>query len=329
MGACQAGDAYNSDFADHPTTVTMPTRLFDWHFMAPRYWPVWLGLVLMKCMAALPFRWQLAVGGQMGRLLGKIARRRRRIAAINLELCFPEWSPAERNTLLEQHFAALGIGLFETAMAWWAPDEKLRGLARVEGAEHLERALAGGKGVILLTGHFTTLELGARFITWHQSFHAMYRSHKNPLYEIVMRRERERRSRFPPLPHEDLRGLLRAFRKGRAVWYAPDQNHGRRNSVFVPFFGIPACTITATSRLAALSGAAVVPYFPRRLAGTAGYEVVILPALEHFPGGDVTADTRRINELLEHYVRRAPDQYLWVHRRFKTRPLGSPSVYNL
>ena len=307
----------------------MPTRLFDWHFLAPRYWPVWLGLGLMKCMAALPFRWQLAAGGRMGRLLGKIARRRRRIAAINLELCFPEWSPAERNTLLEQHFAALGIGLFETAMAWWAPDEKLRGLARVEGAEHLERALAGGKGVILLTGHFTTLELGARFITWHQPFHAMYRSHKNPLYETVMRRERERRSRFPPLPHEDLRGLLRAFRKGRAVWYAPDQNHGRRNSVFVPFFGIPACTITATSRLAALSGAAVVPYFPRRLAGTAGYEVVILPALEHFPGGDVTADTRRINELLEHYVRRAPDQYLWVHRRFKTRPPGSPSLYNL
>ncbi|MDS4068404.1 MAG: LpxL/LpxP family Kdo(2)-lipid IV(A) lauroyl/palmitoleoyl acyltransferase [Candidatus Competibacter sp.] len=307
----------------------MPTRLFDWHFLAPRYWPVWLGLGLMKCMAVLPFRWQLAAGGRMGRLLGKIARRRRRIAAINLELCFPEWSPAERNTLLEQHFAALGIGLFETAMAWWAPDEKLRGLARVEGAEHLERALAGGKGVILLTGHFTTLELGARFITWHQPFHAMYRSHKNPLYETVMRRERERRSRFPPLPHEDLRGLLRAFRKGRAVWYAPDQNHGRRNSVFVPFFGIPACTITATSRLAALSGAAVVPYFPRRLAGTAGYEVVILPALEHFPGGDVTADTHRINELLEHYVRRAPDQYLWVHRRFKTRPLGSPSLYNL
>lgn len=329
MDACQAGDAYNNDFADHPTTVTMPTRLSDWYFLAPRYWPVWLGLGLMKCMAALPFRWQLAAGGRMGRLLGKIARRRRRIAAINLELCFPEWSPAERNTLLEQHFAALGIGLFETAMAWWAPDEKLRGLARVEGAEHLERALAGGKGVILLTGHFTTLELGARFITWHQPFHAMYRSHKNPLYETVMRRERERRSRFPPLPHEDLRGLLRAFRKGRAVWYAPDQNHGRRNSVFVPFFGIPACTITATSRLAALSGAAVVPYFPRRLAGTAGYEVVILPALEHFPGGDVTADTRRINELLEHYVRRAPDQYLWVHRRFKTRPPGSPSLYNL
>jgi KDO2-lipid IV(A) lauroyltransferase len=303
--------------------------LFDWHFLAPRYWSVWLGLGLMKLMAVLPFRWQLAAGGRIGRLLGKIARRRRRIAAINLDLCFPELSPVERNTLLERHFAALGIGLFETAMAWWAPDEKLRGLARVDGAEHLERALAGGKGVILLTGHFTTLELGARFITWHQPFHAMYRSHKNPLYEAVMRRERERRSRFPPLPREDLRGLLRAFRKGRAVWYAPDQNHGPRNSVFVPFFGILACTITATSRLAALSGAAVVPYFPRRLEGAAGYEVVILPALEDFPSGDVTADTRRINEMLEHYVRRTPDQYLWVHRRFKTRPPGSPGVYNL
>lgn len=283
----------------------------------------------MKLMAALPFPWQVAMGGQIGRWIGKAARRRRRIAKINLELCFPELSPRQRSELLDAHFAALGIGLFETAMAWWAPDEKLRGLARVEGIEHLQRALDRGKGVILLTGHFTTLELGARFITWHQPFHAMYRSHKNLLYEAVMRRERERRSRFPPLPHEDLRGLLRAFRKGRAVWYAPDQNHGRRNSVFVPFFGIPACTITATSRLAALSGAAVVPYFPRRLPGTNGYEVVILPALDNFPSGDVVEDTRRINEMLEQHIRQVPEQYLWVHRRFKTRPPGSPSLYRL
>ena len=310
------------------TPVTTRTGLFVWHFLAPRYWPIWLGLGLMKLMAALPFSWQLAIGGQTGRWIGKIARRRRRIAEINLALCFPELSPTQRAALLEAHFAALGIGLFETAMAWWAPDDKLRGLARVEGLEHLQQALDRGKGVILLTGHFTPLELGARFITWHQPFHAMYRSHKNLLYEAVMRRERERAG-FPPMPHEDLRGLLRAFKKGRAVWYAPDQNHGRRNSVFVPFFGIPACTITATSRLAALSDAAVVPYFPRRLPGTAGYEVVILPALENFPSGDLTADTQRINELLEHYIRQAPEQYLWVHRRFKTRPPDSPNLYNL
>lgn len=283
----------------------------------------------MKLMAALPFRWQLTLGGWVGRGIGRMARRRRKIARINLERCFPEQSAAEREQLLDAHFAALGIGLFETAMAWWASDEKLHGLARVEGGGHLEQALARGKGVILLTGHFTTLELGARFITWQQPFHAMYRSHKNPLYEAVMRRERERRSRLPPLPHEDLRGLLRAFKRGRAVWYAPDQNHGRRNSVFVPFFGIPTCTITATSRLAALSGAAVVPYFPHRLPGMAGYEVVILPVLENFPSSDVIADTARINALMEKYVRQIPEQYLWVHRRFKTRPPGQPGFYPL
>ncbi|MDG4552666.1 MAG: LpxL/LpxP family Kdo(2)-lipid IV(A) lauroyl/palmitoleoyl acyltransferase [Candidatus Competibacter sp.] len=307
--------------------VSPSIRLFSWHFLTPRYWPIWLGLGVMKGMAALPFRWQLFAGRQAGYWASKIMRRRRRIAAINLALCFPELSPKQRADLLEEHFAALGIGLFETAMAWWAPDEKLRGLARVEGTEHLEHALARGRGVILLTGHFTTLELGARFITWRHSFHAMYRAHKNALYEAVMRRERERRSRLPPLPHEDLRGLLRAFKRGKAVWYAPDQNHGLRNSVFVPFFGVPACTVAATSRLAALSGAAVVPYFPRRLAGTAGYEVTILPALENFPSGDVASDTQRINELLEQHIRQAPAQYLWVHRRFKTRPPGSPRIY--
>lgn len=314
---------------DDRTIVSESASLFQRRFLLPRYWPIWLGLGLMKTMAVLPFRWQLAAGGHIGRWLGKVARRRRRIAEINLRLCFPELAPAERARLLDAHFAALGIGLFETAMAWWASDERLRGLARVEGAEHLEHALARGKGVLLLTGHFTMLELGARFITWRQPFHAMYRSHKNQLYETVMRRERERRSRWPPLPHEDIRGLLRAFKRGRAVWYAPDQNHGLRNSVFVPFFGVTACTVMATSRLAGLSGAAVVPYFPKRLPGAAGYEIVILPALEHFPSGDVEADTRRINELLERHIREAPEQYLWVHRRFKTQPLGAVSPYDL
>lgn len=282
----------------------------------------------MKLMAALPFHWQIAIGRKIGQWIGKIARRRRHIAEVNLALCFPEMTPVQRSTLLEAHFAALGMGLFEVAMAWWAPDEKLHGLAQVQGIEYLQHALDRGKGVILLTGHFTTLELGARFITHYQSFHAVYRPHKNPLYETVMRRERERRSRLPPVAREDLRGLLRALKKGHVVWYAPDQNHGIRNSVFVPFFGNPACTVTATARLAALSGAAVVPYFPRRLAGNnAGYEVVILPAFDHFPSGDLTADTQRINALLEQHIRQAPEQYFWVHRRFKTQPPGSPNVY--
>lgn len=256
-----------------------------------------------------------------------LAGRRRHIAATNLALCFPEWTPEQRASVLRQHFAALGMGLFETASAWWASDEKLRHLSQVQGAEYLQQALDRGKGVIMLTGHFTTLELAARFITWEQSFHAIYRPHKNLLYETWMRQERENRSRLPPVPHDDLRGLLRALKRGRAIWYAPDQNHGMRNSVFVPFFGIPACTLTATARLAAMSGAAVVPYFPRRLPNNRGYEVVILPALENFPSADVAADTQQINALFEEYIRRAPEQYLWVHRRFKTRPPGQSDWY--
>jgi len=207
----RARAAYNNDSMDARTTATARPQWFAWHFLGLRYWPVWLGLGLMKMMAALPFRWQLAIGGRVGRWLGKIARRRRHIAEINLSLCFPDLSSSQRTALLEAHFAALGIGLFETAiglfetaMAWWAPDAKLRGLARVEGAEHLEQALARGKGVILLTGHFTTLELGARFITWHQPFHAMYRSHKNrllsiPQEPIVRNRDASRaRAAIPP-----------------------------------------------------------------------------------------------------------------------------------
>jgi KDO2-lipid IV(A) lauroyltransferase len=308
--------------------VTASPPPFDWRFLAPRNWLLGLSLGLMKLMTLLPFRWQLTIGECAGRWLGKIARRRRRIAQTNLALCFPEMPPDQRAKLLDAHFAALGMGLVEAAIAWWATEKQLRGLVRFNGEEHLQQAMAAGKGVILLTGHFTTLELGACLMTLLQPFHAMYRPHKNPLYESAQRRQREWRCQLPPLRHEDLRGLLRAFRQGHAVWYAPDQNHGLRNSLFVPFFGVPTCTITATSRLAALSGAAVVPYFPRRLAGNAGYEITILPALDHFPTGDPAADARRINELLEQQIRPMPEQYLWVHRRFKTRPPGSPGVYH-
>jgi len=142
-----------------------------------------------------------------------------------------------------------------------------------------------------------------------------------------MRRERERQSRLKPLTRDDIRGMLRGLKQGHAVWYAPDQNYGASNSIFVPFFGIPALTITATSRLARMSGAAVVPYFPKRLQGNTGYQVAILPALENFPSDDPVADTIRINQLLEKYIRQAPEQYLWVHRRFKTRPTGLKAVY--
>ena len=287
----------------------------------PRHWPLLVGLTALRALTRLPLRWQLALGRRLGRLAGCLARRRRRIAATNIGLCFPQLDAAARQRLVDAQFEALGMGVLETATAWWASDAQLAECCDVQGWQHLDAARATGRGILLLTGHFTTLELGARFLVRRQQFHAMYRRHRNPLYEQVMHRLREQHSGLPPLARGDLRGVLRALRAGRAVWYAPDQHVGRsKQTVDVPFFGVPARTITATSRLARAGNALVVPYFPQRLAN-GRYRLTILPPLQDFPSTDETADTARINALIESAVRQVPEQYLWVHRRFRSKSM--------
>ena len=296
------------------------------YWLQPKYWPLWLGFTVMKGLTKLPSHLLLRTSAIVGRGFGRLARRRRRIASVNLALCFPDRSEAERRRLLDAHFAALGMGFCETALSWWLPDQRFaRLLAEIKGLEHLNRALACGQGVLLLTGHFTTLELGARTMTINHPLHAMYRRHSNALYERVMKTIREQRSRLPALPRDDIRGVIKALKQGEIVWYAPDQNL-RRTSVSVPFFGVPARTITATSRLARAGNARVVPYYPQRLAD-GRYRVTILPALEDFPSNDEIADTERINRLIESWVRQIPEQYLWVHRRFRTRRKDQPDMY--
>ncbi len=280
----------------------------------------------MWLIAQLPYRAQLGIGAILGGLMYHASPRHRHITAVNLRLCFPELSAPERATLLRRHFGSLCMGVVETAMSWWTPDKKLRRLAHIEGMEHLERAKKMGKGVILLSAHFTTLEIGGHLLAMHTPFHAMYREHKNPLFDAVMRRARERRFE-QAIPRRDVRAFLGSLKMGLPVWYAPDQNYGRKHSVFVPFFGVPAATNTSTSRLAHLSGAPVVPFFQIRLPHGQGYQLNIYPALENFPSGDITQDTLRVNQLIEQQIRRAPEQYLWVHRRFKTRPPGESDVY--
>ncbi len=298
----------------------------DSHLFHPRYWPTWLGLGLMWCLAQLPFAWQLAIGRGLGLLSERVSPRRKRIAAINLALCFPDKSEAERRALLHGHFVSLGIGAVETAMSWWTPAARLRKRVQIEGLEHLQRAHEAGKGVILLSGHFTTLEIGGRLLALHAPFHVHYREHKNPVFEAVMKRARE--ARFEKaIPRGNMRAMVRSLKENTAVWYAPDQNYGAEHSVFVPFFGVPAATITATSRLARMTGAAVVPFFQERLPGTRGYRLTLLPALTDFPSDDDAADAARVNGIIEDAIRRAPEQYLWTHRRFKTRPPGAAPVY--
>jgi KDO2-lipid IV(A) lauroyltransferase len=300
---------------------------FWWlRFVGPRFWPTWLMFGLLWLVTRLPFGWQMAVGRLIGALALRLAGRRRHIAAVNLRLCFPDQSEDERQRLLKAHFDALGKGVVETALAWWGRSAPLQGRVRVVGLQHLQQARDSGHGVILLSAHFTTLELGGRLLALQAPFHVLYRKHKNPLFETVMQRARRRRFERA-IAREDTRALLASLKAGMPVWYAPDQNHAGPQAVFVPFFGIPASTLTATARLARLSGAPVVPFFQARLPGSEGYLLVLCPALEGFPGEDTEQDTARINQLLESVIREIPEQYLWVHRRFKTRPAGDPYPY--
>ncbi|WP_297527249.1 LpxL/LpxP family Kdo(2)-lipid IV(A) lauroyl/palmitoleoyl acyltransferase [Thiohalobacter sp.] len=305
------------------SAVALPS---DRSRFAPRYWPTWAGLGLGRIVAGLPYPLQMGIGRALGRMAFHLARERRHIATTNLALCFPDRDAAERERLLRAHFESLGMGVVETAMSWWTPAARLSRLARVEGLEHLQHALERGKGVILLSAHFTTLEIAGRLLALQAPFHVLYRPHKNPAFEAVMRKARELHFE-KAIRRDDMRGFLRSLKGNMPVWYAPDQNYGREHSIFVTFFGVPASTITATHRLARISGAPVVPFFPERLPDDAGYRLRILPALESFPGDNEATDTQRINDLIETEVRRIPEQYLWVHRRFKTRPGKLPSPY--
>jgi len=281
--------------------------------------------LLRPLAAALPVPPLLALGRALGRGLYRTARGRRHVARVNLALCLPELDGAGREALLRRHFEALGEGLVEQALAWWAPPGRLAARAQLLGLEHLDRALAAGRGALLVSPHFTTVEIAGRLLAQSRRLHFNYRPHKSPAVEALQRAARLRHA-ASLVRHDDLRAVVRLLRRGEAVWYAPDQNYRGKQSAFVPFFGVPASTITATSRLARLTGAAVLPTVGYRLPG-GRWRVVVEPPLAGFPGPDPAADAARLNAVFERQIRAAPEQYLWVHRRFKTRPPGEEDVY--
>lgn len=283
--------------------------------LAPRYWPTWLMVAPFRVLPFLPWRLQFACGRAIGRTARRFAHRRRAITRKNLELCFPEKSPEERERLLREHFKELGVGLMETALGWFAPDWRLRQRMRIEGLEHLKRAHEAGRGVILLTAHFTTLEVGGRMLAMKHRVMAVYHPHKNPVIDHLMTSRRGMRT-TGIIRRGDLRAMLTSLRQNAAIWYAPDQAYVRKGWVAAPFFGAPAPTNTATSRIALSTGAAVVPFFVKRTR-EGYYHVRVLAPLERFPSGDHEADAARVNAVLEDGIREAPAQYLWSHDRFK------------
>lgn len=295
-------------------------------YLKPRYWLLWLGLGIWWLSAQLPYRLQLALGALVGDLMYLTLGRRRHIARVNLELCFPELDEPERKRVLAATFRSSGISLLETAAAWWGRERPLEHLNHIEGLEHFDAAMAEGKGVILLSAHFTCLEIGGRLLAQHRPFHVVYKYHRNPLFHAVMKANREHRFQGA-IERSDIRSMLKVLKQGHACWFALDQDFGTQNAVFAPFMGVPAATLTSTTRIARLTGCRVVPFFVRRLQGTEGYQLTLLPALEDFPSGDDVVDATRTNALIEAEIRKAPEQYLWVHRRFKSRPEGAPEVY--
>lgn len=278
----------------------------------------------MAALARLPWPLQRALGRGIGWFLRLAFPTRRRVAARNLELCFPELDADAREALLRRHFAAIGIGLFEFARAWWGSVEPLRRGLVVEGLEHMEAAREGGRGVIVVSGHFTTLEACGRLMCDHAPLAGMYRPHAQPAMEWAVRRGRLRYA-AAMFPKQDLRGTVRHLKRGGLLWYAPDQDPSRGEAVYVPFFGQPAHSLTSTHQLARMSGAAVLFYqHARREDG--GYTLRLFPARDGYPSRDATADTAEVMAAIEAMARAAPEQYLWIHRRFKRQP-GGGSAY--
>ena len=292
--------------------------------LSPRRWPAWALIGLGWTLARWPPRLQRAVGPGVGWLMFHLLRSRRRVAATNLALCFPELTDAQRERLLRANFRALGLGAFEFLRAWWgrAP---AAAECELSGIEHLEAARAGGRGVILVSAHFTTLEICMSLLCQRIPLAGMYRPHEEPAMEWAVKRGRLRHA-VAMFSRDQLRPALRHLKHGGLLWFAPDQETRRGESVFVPFFGRPAWSLTSTHQLARLSGAAVLPLFHERLAD-GRYRLQVLPALDDFPGTDATADTARVMAALEDLVRRCPSQYLWLHQRFKRQPDGSKRRY--
>ncbi|WP_456407982.1 LpxL/LpxP family Kdo(2)-lipid IV(A) lauroyl/palmitoleoyl acyltransferase [Thiolapillus sp.] len=293
----------------------------------PRFWPTWAGIGVLRLLALLPYRLILLAGPTAGRLYARFLPKRKEIARINIDLCFPEKPEAWRAQLLRDSFDSLGASLLEAPLAWWGAPRRISRLAHVRGLEHLQQALESNKGVLLLSAHMNSPEFGNRLLLSLQPFMGMYRPSNNPVLEKVIAGARSKWSQGI-IPRDNVRGLIRALRKGHAVWYAVDQNTNRKQSVFVNFFGIPASTNSATARLAKVSGAVVVPFRAVRRKDGRGHDLLLEKAWEDYPSGDLEADTQRVNDLVEKWVRETPEQYMWIHRRFRTRPQRSdPRLY--
>ena len=289
-------------------------------YLTPKHWTLWFAIGLLRLSVYLPAPTIYSLGTFLGMLIYRVTPSRRRTARKNIIQAYPYFSKQEIDALNKKAFKSLGISIFEMGIAWFEKSDVLKQQCQIEGKKYLDDAMAKNKGVILLTGHFTTLEIGARLIGFYpEKYNGVFKKAHDPLFNAIMVHYR---SKFGDelIDNKNVRDIIRGLKKGHATWFAPDQDFRHQDIVFTPFLGGIASTLTATAKLAKMTGAAVVPFYPIRLENGKGFKLVVLPPLENFPSDDIEADSARVNKSIEEMVYACPEQYLWSHKRFKTQP---------
>lgn len=301
---------------------------FEPRFLLPKYWLTWLSVGLLYTISWLPYSWQLAMGRMVGRLFYRFVPRRAAIARRNLELCFPDMSAEAIEALVKKNLQNTGIAFFETGMAWWWPNWRIQRKLQVHGAEHLIAAQKSGKGVLLLLCHFLSLEIHVRLQGFVKPAVGLYRPHNNAVMEYLQTLGRGRSNKYM-IPRTDVKSMLQALNQGEIAGYLPDQDYGRKRTVFAPLFAVEqASTTTGTLLFAENANCAVVPVTCFRRDDNNGYDMTFYPEFEDFPTGDDVADVTRVNRMIEFAIQQQPEQYMWIHRRFKTRPnADDPDLY--
>ena len=300
--------------------------LLQLEFLKPRYWLIWpiIGLIRLVCLLPLRARW--GFGHALGSLAYLLARKRRHIVKTNLELCFPTLDRLEVASLVRRNFSSNGISIIETALVWFSTPTSSNEVTDIEGLDILTRAVQEGRGVLLLGTHLSTLDLCGAVLSLHQPFNVMYRRNKNKLLEAIMTRGRMRNFKAA-IERSDVRQVVRRLRQGAVVWYGPDQDYGRKHSVFAPFFGVPAATVTATARIIRMTKAEVVVFSHFREERSGRYLIRLSKLPESYPTDNEVTNCTMVNRAVEEAIIKDPAQYWWVHRRFKTRPPGVDRPY--
>ena len=302
---------------------------FQLSFLKPRYWGLWLGLGLFRLILLLPYPLLRSIGEGLGSLFAKLSvgKRRAKIARRNLELCFPDYSAEQIDSILQTNLKSTGMAIIETGMAWFWSDKRIKKWSKIEGLNYLKENAQDG--IIFVGVHFLTLELGARIVGLHHPGIGVYRPNDNPVLDWLQIKGRLR-SNKDMLNRKDLRGMFKALRKGETIWYAPDHDYGRKNAVFVPFFAVQEAATTTGSYylLKSAPNCKVVPFAPLRNKDGSGYTVSISPPVDFSDLSDETAIATRMNKVVEKEILKGVEQYMWLHRRFKTRPTeDQPSLY--